>query len=52
MAAAAKIKGPTKPGFKYRPQFGLIITCESEAEQKRQYQQLRKLGFNPRVVCV
>ena len=43
---------PGPNGFKYRPQYGLILVCEDEAKQQRLYARLRKLGLTPKVVCV
>jgi hypothetical protein len=43
---------PGKNGFKYRPQYGLIVPCKDEAEQQRRYARLLKLGLTPKVVCV
>jgi len=48
-------KPPTAPGrngYKYRPQYGLIVPCKDEAEQQRRYARLHKLGMTPKVVCV
>lgn len=39
-------------GFKYKPQFGLVVPCKDEAEQQRRYARLVKLGMAPKVVCV
>lgn len=39
-------------GFKYKPQFGLVVPCKDEAEQRRRYTRLVKLGMTPKVVCV
>ena len=39
-------------GFKYKPQFGLVVPCKDEAEQQRRYKRLVKLGMAPKVVCV
>ena len=39
-------------GFKYKPQFGLVVPCKDEAEQQRRYKSLVKLGMAPKVVCV
>jgi hypothetical protein len=48
---ADKKKSPPA-GFKYKPQFGLIITCASEREQKRTFGKLKRLGYTPKVVTV
>ena len=39
-------------GFKYKPQFGLVVPCKDESEQQRRYARLVKLGMAPKVVCV
>ena len=39
-------------GFKYKPQFGLVVPCKDEAEQQLRYTRLVKLGMTPKVVCV
>ena len=39
-------------GFKYKPQFGLVVPCKDEVEQQRRYTRLVKLGMKPKVVCV
>lgn len=38
--------------FRYRQQFGLIIVCPGEREQRRTFGRLKRLGFKPRVVTV
>ncbi|MDA8459300.1 hypothetical protein M4R23_09175 [Acidovorax sp. GBBC 3332] len=55
--ATPKVKAPTQRrqgenGFKYKPQFGLVVPCKDEAEQQRRYVRLVKLGMAPKVVCV
>ena len=39
-------------GFKYKPQFGLVVPCKDEDQQRRRYARLAKLGMKPKVVCV
>lgn len=55
-ASGANAKSPAKipgaNGFKYRPQYGLIVPCENEAEQQSRYARLMRLGYAPKVVCV
>ena len=55
-ASGADAKSPDKlpgaNGFKYRPQYGLIVACKDEAEQQRRYARLQRLGYAPKVVCV
>lgn len=43
---------PGENGFKYRPQYGLVVICETEAHQQRIYGRLLKQGLKPKVVCV
>lgn len=38
--------------FKYRQQYGLIVVCTDEADQKRKFEQLAKRGLTVRVVTV
>lgn len=45
-------KRPGENGFKYRPQFGLVIACKDEPEQQRIYARLTKQGLKLKVVCV
>ena len=39
-------------GFSYKEQYGVIVICESEAEQEDVYNRLAGEGFNCRVVTV
>ncbi|WP_343292990.1 hypothetical protein AAHN93_14755 [Vandammella animalimorsus] len=41
-----------KNGFKYKPQFGLIIVCKDEAEQQKRYAALVRQGYKVKVVAV
>ncbi len=43
---------PGENGFKYKPQFGLVLVCKDEKDQQRQFAKFLKLGFFPKVVCV
>jgi hypothetical protein len=52
MSAKKKSAVKKAPGFKYKPRFGLIIELENEPHQAAVYKQLKKLGFEPRVVNV
>lgn len=52
LAQPALRKHPGRNGFKYRPQFGLIIQCSDEADQQQTYARLRRQGFKLKVVCV
>ena len=38
--------------FTYKPQFGVIALCKDEQEQKQIYDQLQKMGFKLKIVCV
>nr|DAW71819.1 MAG TPA: hypothetical protein [Caudoviricetes sp.] len=41
-----------KNGYKYRPQYGVIVRCKDEAHQQALYKQLTALGLKVKVVCV
>ena len=43
--------GPASP-FKYKPQFGVIVICESEPDQKKKFALLKKQGLKLKVVSV
>lgn len=45
-------KPPARNGYKYRPQYGLIVQCRDEADQRRVFDRLTKQGYAPKVVCV
>ncbi|MCM2494530.1 hypothetical protein [Burkholderia glumae] len=45
-------KQPGRNGYKYKPQFGIVVTCRDEADQQLTYKALRKLGYKLKVVCV
>ena len=45
-------KASAKIGFKYRPQFGVIVVCADEKEHQRVYRQLASQGYKVKVVCV
>jgi len=47
-------KPPLGPnGFKYRPQFAVIVVCADEQDQKRTFEQLKRAGYERlRVVSV
>jgi hypothetical protein len=56
MLAAMKPK-PNAPRigakpFQYRQQYGLIVVCTDEADQKKKFEQLAKRGLTVRVVTV
>jgi len=38
--------------FKYRPQFGVIVMCDDEPNQRATYKRLYRLGLKCRVVVV
>lgn len=40
------------PAFNYQSQFGVIVICESEPEQKRVYNELLEAGYEVKVVVV
>ena len=38
--------------FKYKSQFGVVVICADEREQELIYNELSKLGYKLKVVCV
>lgn len=42
----------TPPRFRYRDQYGVIVMCADEAEQKRVYEDLHARGLKVKVVTV
>lgn len=38
--------------FKYQQQYGVIVLCKNEAEQKEIYERLAAEGLTLKVVCV
>lgn len=50
--AKSLVKRPGENGFRYRPQYGLVVVCKDELHQRRVYARLQKLGLGPKVVCV
>ena len=48
-ALTSGAKAPDKP-FNYKPQFGVIIVCESEAAQEQTYNALSQQGYTCKVV--
>ncbi len=38
--------------FEYKPQYGIVVLCEDEKEQKRLYELLKKQGLRLKVVSV
>lgn len=36
--------------FKYKPQYGVIVICENEEEQKKVFEDLQKKGMKLKVV--
>ncbi len=51
LAAMKPTKKAASP-FKYQQQFGLIIVCQDEGDQRRKFEQLKKRGLKVRVVTV
>ncbi len=39
-------------GFRYRQQFGVIVTCKNERHQRRVYNVLTRRGLSCKVVTV
>ena len=38
--------------FKYRQQYGVVVLCADEQQQKEIYEMLVQMGFKVKVVCV
>ena len=38
--------------FNYKPQYGVVVICSSEQEQKEIYERLEKIGLKLKVVVV
>ena len=47
-----KKRPPGRNGYRYKPQFGLIVPCRDEADQQLVFGKLSALGYKPKVVCV
>lgn len=44
---------PGRNGYKYRQQFGIVVICDNEAAQARDYARLQRAGYKKlRVVTV
>jgi hypothetical protein len=41
-----------KLNFKYKQQYGIIVICRDEEEQKELYKKLQEMGLKLKVVCV
>ena len=48
----AHSRTPGKNGFKYQPQFGIIILCADETGQAWLYDRLKAQGYKLKVVMV
>ena len=42
----------SRPSFKYRNRYGLIVEQPSERAQRREFNRLKRMGFRPKVVVV
>lgn len=51
LAAMKPTKAAKKP-FQYRQQYGLIVVCKDEADQRTKFEHLKKRGLAVRVVTV
>lgn len=38
--------------YEYKPQFGVIVICENEDEQKAIFERLHAEGLKLKIVCV
>jgi len=43
---------PGRNGFKYRPQWAVIVVCDDEDHQRTTYETLQAMGLRLRVVAV
>jgi hypothetical protein len=39
-------------GYKYKPQWGVVVLCDGEDDQRRTYEELRAAGRRCKVVTV
>ena len=52
-AKRAARKSPGRNGYRYKPQFGIVVITENERDQERAYARLQRAGFRKlRVVTV
>ena len=45
-------KDMAKKNYTYKPQYGVIVICESETQQKRVFEKLKKEGLKLKIVNV
>lgn len=50
--AQQQTRQPGRNGFKYRPQYGVIVICDGEQSQRQTFEKLKSAGHKVRVVCV
>ena len=41
-----------KKNYKYKPQYGVIVICDSEKQQKELFEKLKKEGLKLKIVNV
>jgi len=41
-----------KKSYAYKPQYGIVVVCQSEAEQIQLFEKLKAQGLKLKVVCV
>ena len=41
-----------KKNYKYKPQWGVIVICDTEAQQKQVFEKLKKEGLKLKIVNV
>ena len=46
------IMDKTKKEFNYKQQYGIVVICQDEEEQKKLYEELLKMGLTLKVVTV
>lgn len=51
-ASSQPVTAARSSAFKYKPQFGVIVVCKDERDQRRVYNQLRRGPRKVKVVTV
>lgn len=41
-----------KKSYAYKPQFAVVVLCDSETHQKETFDKLKEHGFKLKIVCV
>lgn len=45
-------KAPAANGFKYKPQWAIVLHCTDEQHQKQTFEQMQAQGFKVKVLTV